>query len=295
MHLRELLPREHILVPLQATTLRAALDDLVDALRAAGVVAADAELGDVFDRTYLRGAVAVGRDVALPHFRTDAVDALAVAIGVAPEPLDAEDSGLDIRPRVVVLVLAPPETATLYLQTISTLARLFRDDALLADLIAARTPEAVGQVIQRADPRIQPRLSVRDIMMQVPARISPESSVREAVDLMINHRIGVIPVVSETGEVLGTISDRDVMRGLLSKAPRAGEEEDKGIDPGALAQLKVREFMSRLVLCISEDSGLDEAASILINKDVPQLPVVSEGKLTGLLGRNDIIRKLFGV
>jgi CBS domain-containing protein len=40
--------------------------------------------------------------------------------------------------------------------------------------------------------------------------------------------------------------------------------------------------------------GLDEVANLMINKDVEQFPVVSEGKLTGFLSRADIIRKLFG-
>jgi CBS domain-containing protein len=52
--------------------------------------------------------------------------------------------------------------------------------------------------------------------------------------------------------------------------------------------------MTRSVLCISEELGLEEAANMMINKDVEQFPVTSEGKLTGFLTRGDIIRKLFG-
>jgi CBS domain-containing protein len=51
--------------------------------------------------------------------------------------------------------------------------------------------------------------------------------------------------------------------------------------------------MSRSVMCISEDQGLAEVATIMVNKDVERLPVVSEGRLTGFLTRGDIIRKLF--
>ena len=47
-------------------------------------------------------------------------------------------------------------------------------------------------------------------------------------------------------------------------------------------------------MCISEDQGLAEVVSIMINKDVERIPVVSEGKLTGFLTRGDILRKLFG-
>ena len=62
----------------------------------------------------------------------------------------------------------------------------------------------------------------------------------------------------------------------------------------AVGQLTVRDIMSRSVMCISEDQGLAEVASVMVNKDVERLPVVHEGKLTGFLTRGDILRKLFG-
>jgi CBS domain-containing protein len=80
------------------------------------------------------------------------------------------------------------------------------------------------------------------------------------------------------------------MRGFVSQGPRTGAI-------GAATQeapLRVRDIMTRSVLCISEDLGLEEAANMMINKDVEQFPVVAAGKLTGFLTRSDIIRKLFG-
>ena len=56
----------------------------------------------------------------------------------------------------------------------------------------------------------------------------------------------------------------------------------------------VREIMTRSVLCVSEDLGVNEVASMMINKDVEQVPVVQAGAITGMVARVDIIRKLFG-
>ncbi len=52
--------------------------------------------------------------------------------------------------------------------------------------------------------------------------------------------------------------------------------------------------MARSVLCISDDLGINEAANMMINKDVEQIPVVHEGRITGMVARSDIIRKIFG-
>ncbi len=293
MEFRQLLPREHVRVPLRGGTLREALAELVAALVDLGEVSNATALEKLLTDARLRDVVAVGDDVALPHFRTDGVDRLVVMLGVAPSRLDARDAGLDIRPRIVVLILAPPEAATLYLQTVSALARMFRRDGVVDRMSHAHSVEAVLALPELQALRIQPRLTVRDIMSHRVDSVPPDASVRAAVDLMVRHRVRALPVVGEKREVLGIISEWDIMRALLPQVPRAGGEEAQ-TDDSELQTIKVRDIMSRSVLCISEDMGVDEVANTMINKDVEQFPVVNEGKLTGFLTRGDIIRKLFG-
>lgn len=293
MEFRQLLPREHVRVPLRGGTLREALAELVAALADLGEVSNATALEKLLTDARLRDVVAVGDDVALPHFRTDGVDRLVVMLGVAPSRLDARDAGLDIRPRIVVLILAPPEAATLYLQTVSALARMFRRDGVVDRMAHAHSAEEVLALPELQALRIQPRLTVRDIMSHRVDSVPPDASVRAAVDLMVRHRVRALPVVGEKREVLGIISEWDIMRALLPQVPRAGGEEAQ-TDDSELQTIKVRDIMSRSVLCISEDMGVDEVANTMINKDVEQFPVVNEGKLTGFLTRGDIIRKLFG-
>ena len=293
MEFRQLLPREHVRVPLRGGTLREALAELVAALVDLGEVSNATALEKLLTDARLRDVVAVGDDVALPPFRTDGVDRLVVMLGVAPSRLDARGAGLDIRPRIVVLILAPPEAATLYLQTVSALARMFRRDGVVDRMAHAHSAEEVLALPELQALRIQPRLTVRDIMSHRVDSVPPDASVRAAVDLMVRHRVRALPVVGEKREVLGIISEWDIMRALLPQVPRAGGEEAQ-TDDSELQTIKVRDIMSRSVLCISEDMGVDEVANTMINKDVEQFPVVNEGKLTGFLTRGDIIRKLFG-
>jgi CBS domain-containing protein/mannitol/fructose-specific phosphotransferase system IIA component (Ntr-type) len=291
MQLIELLPREHIVSPLKSGTLRAALGELVAALTATGVVRDPEAIQRGLDGPRSRDVVAVGRDVVLPHYRTSSVDDLQVALGLAPDGLDARDMGLEARPRVVVLILAPTEAATLYLQTVAALARLFREPRAIDRIVAAGSPDAVIEAAGLAGMRLQPRLTVRDIMIHGVSSVTPATTVRDAVDLMLRRRLRAIPVVGEKIEVLGIISEWDIMRGLLPQIPRAGQEAGTDNVPDTL---RVKDIMTRSVLCISEELGLEEAANMMINKDVEQFPVTSEGKLTGFLTRSDIIRKLFG-
>lgn len=293
MQLRELLRREHILVPLEARTLQEALAELLDVLVAEGVVRDASAVERLHDEARLRDVVIAGEHVALPHFRTDAVDRLVVALGIAREPLDARHSGLESRPRIVVLILAPPQAATLYLQTVSALARLLRHDELVERLMDVRSADEVLELEPLRDLPIQPRLTVRDLMSHRVNAVTPDTPVRAAIDLMVRHRARALPVVGEKREVLGVVTEWDVMRALLPNIPKAGEEAE-GADSTVPDELKVREIMTRSVLCISEDMGVDELANTMVNKDVEQFPVVREGKLAGFLTRADIIRKLFG-
>ncbi|MEX0908113.1 MAG: CBS domain-containing protein [Gemmatimonadota bacterium] len=290
MQLADLLPREHIVAPLQSDSVRGALSELVARLAATGAVSDAAAIERGLAGPRARDIVAAGPDVVLPHYRTSAVNGLNVALGVAAHGLDGRDLGIEIRPRIVALILAPTQAATLYLQTVSALARLFRDAAVVDRLAAAISADEVLAAADLSAFRLQPRLTVRDIMIHGVASVTPSTYVRDAVDIMIRRRIRALPVVGEKQEVLGIISEWDIMRGLLPQIPRAGQESDSGVPE----DLRVKDIMTRSVLCISEELGLEEAANMMINKDVEQFPVTSEGKLTGFLTRGDIIRKLFG-
>ena len=289
-NLSEVLPASHIIVPLEVRTLREALDVLAQRLEDSGAVRDPAALRKALEAHRSRDIVQVGPRALLPHYRTDAVDDLVVAFGVTPEPLSLE-GGQSQAVQIIVLILAPPTAATLYLQTLAALARVFHQDSVTARITKAKSAEEVLDITELARLKIQPRLSVRDLMIHGADHATPDQGVREAVDLMVRKRVRALPVVSDQGEVVGIVSEWDIMRALLPQIPRAGGEEAGTQEPPPT--LRVRDVMTRSVLCISEDLGLVEAANMMINKDVEQFPVVSEGKFTGLLTRSDIIRKLF--
>ena len=292
MDLLDLLPSEHMIVPLRAPDLRAAIDRLLDRLVESGAVAESPSLRDRIRSEPLREVVAVNDDVVLPHYRSEAVESLSLALGVSPEPIPAASSGLEVQPRIVALILAPQEAASLYLQTTSTLARLLRNRDVSDRMAHQPDAVAVRQLPDLEGLRIQPSLTVRDVMSHRIASAPPDSSVRTTLDLMLRRRLRAVPVVGEKGEVLGIVTDADVMRALLPKIPRAGADETESGDQPL--DRPVRDIMTRSVLCVSEELGISEVASMMINKDVEQVPVVQAGTITGMVSRGDIIRKLFG-
>jgi CBS domain-containing protein len=296
MRLTEVLKPEHVVAPLHADTFRGAVTALVQRLVETGAVRRPELLERLSSEERIRDVVHVGDRVLLPHLRTEAVDRLVVAIGVAASPLRVQAGAAPGEERVVVLVLAPPAAANHYLQIVAALARALRTDATVDRLAQAGSPAEVLEIAEIRDLVVQPRLTVRDIMTQRVFRVYPDTPARELLELMSRNDLKAVPVVGEKREVLGMVSDRDLLRHLMPNVLRAGAGERSEPQPGERANLDVpvREIMSRSVMCISEDQALAEVVSTMINKDVERLPVVNEGKLTGFLTRGDVLRKLFG-
>jgi CBS domain-containing protein len=292
--LGELLRPEHILAPLEADSVRSAVLTLVQRLVDTGAVKAPERLERLTAEERVRDMIHVGERVLLPHMRTDAVQRLSVALGISPTPFRSVPGGGQGTEQVVVLVLAPPDAANLYLQLVAALARVLRMDATVDRLIGARSPEEVLAITELSDLVLQPRLTVRDVMTQRVYRVFPDTPLQELLELMTRHNLKAVPVVGEKREVLGMVTERDLLKHLHPRIARSGAAPSpEDLDQPSRGPL-VRDIMSRSVMCVPEDQSLADTVSTMLNKDVERFPVVSEGKLTGFLTRGDILRKMFG-
>lgn len=132
-------------------------------------------------------------------------------------------------------------------------------------------------------------LLVEHALSSVRYRVYPDTPFEEVLDLIVRRQLHAVPVVGEDYEVLGIITTGDALKTLLGSARgREGGAGDAG--PG----LAARDVMTRTVLCVSEDQFLTEAAQMMANRDVEQLPVVREGRLVGFLTRDSVLVALRG-
>jgi CBS domain-containing protein len=136
------------------------------------------------------------------------------------------------------------------------------------------------------DYEAQKRLLVGDAFEPVRYRVYPETPLAEVVDLMVRRSLRALPVVGEAFEVLGIITSGDALDQVLRDRPseEAGAPHIDG--------LAARDVMTRAVLCVSETQQLVEAAQMMVNRDVEQLPVVREGQLVGVITRDGILKAL---
>ena len=130
-------------------------------------------------------------------------------------------------------------------------------------------------------------LRVDDALEPVIYRVRPETTLGEILNTMVGNRVGAVPVVGERSEVLGIITSGDVLDQLLRDSPT-----DDG--PPAVDRLTARDIMTRTVLCVAEGQALKDAARMMVNKGIEQLPVVREGELVGIVTRSKVLRALHG-
>jgi CBS domain-containing protein len=292
VRLTELLGPRRIVLPLPAATLGQAIRVLVDACVADGRVAHPARLQEAIRESWPEDTMSLGPHAWLPHFRTDAVPALVVALGIAAAPV-ARDGEAGPReapdPRLVLLIVAPPGEHAAYLQAVAAFARALARPEIAAGLLAARTPSEVLALPALRSVELEGQVLVRDLMRAEVVALRPEETLESAAALLQRHGVDALPVVSDSGEVVGQLSYRELLRQLV---PGYVQRVTAGSAPAEARTTLVRDVMARTVLCVSDDQTLADAAQLLAARDVERVPVVREGVLRGFVTRADLVRRL---
>ncbi|WP_010530425.1 CBS domain-containing protein [Lentibacillus jeotgali] len=116
--------------------------------------------------------------------------------------------------------------------------------------------------------------NVQDVMSTDIAVCRKEDTLYEAAAKMRDRNVGVIPVCSENKELMGVITDRDlVLRGYAEKKPDT---------------TTVQEVMSDELYHASQDTSVQEAADMMAKKQIRRLPIVENGKLAGIVSLGDL-------
>ena len=140
-------------------------------------------------------------------------------------------------------------------------------------------------------------MRVKDVMTAGVLTVSPTTPLRHAAQMLAEHGISGLPVVSPDGYVVGVLSEGDIVikeagvspekRGVLRRiaSPPPFESELK------IAATTVGEAMSVPAVTIDENRPVSVAANTMVSAHVNRLPVVDvDGRLIGIVTRADLVR-----
>lgn len=115
---------------------------------------------------------------------------------------------------------------------------------------------------------------IRDVMSRVVVSVRPEATLMSAVKTLTRHHLSGAPVVTPDGDVVGFISEPNLMDVLFDADAR---------------NASVSEYMSRDVHVVDAQDSIGAAAKLLTIYNIRRLPVVENGRFVGVVTRRDLL------
>jgi CBS domain-containing protein len=123
-------------------------------------------------------------------------------------------------------------------------------------------------------------MRINDVLASKPSAevitIAPDATVRDLLGLLAEHNVGAVVVSADGQAVDGIVSERDVVRRL---------HEDESVLDGA-----VSEIMTSDVQTCQPNTPLDALRVVMTERRIRHVPVVSAGRLTGIISIGDVVK-----
>jgi acetoin utilization protein AcuB len=127
---------------------------------------------------------------------------------------------------------------------------------------------------------------VGERMTQDPVTVRDDVGIEDALKLMRDRNVRRLPVLDEDGDLVGIVSDKDLLYASPSPATSLSVHELHYL----LSKLTVRQVMSYPVISVNEYTPLEEAAAIMADNKIGGLPVLRDGKLAGIITETDMFK-----
>jgi acetoin utilization protein AcuB len=126
---------------------------------------------------------------------------------------------------------------------------------------------------------------VKDKMSAPPVTIAPETPFQDALKVMREKRFRRLPVVNRSGELVGIVSERDLLYATPSPASSLSVWELHYL----LSQLQVQNIMTQNVITTTIDTPIEDAAEVMAKRKIGGMPVVDENNyVLGIITETDI-------
>lgn len=130
------------------------------------------------------------------------------------------------------------------------------------------------------------RMQVRDLMTGDVVAVHPEDTLARVRDLMAERDVRHMPVVDDGGELVGLITQRDLLRNALIQQADVPDFVENVI----LEKLLVQELMNTGIASTTPDTDIRDAAQVMFENKFGCLPVIEGELLVGILTEADFVR-----
>lgn len=143
----------------------------------------------------------------------------------------------------------------------------------------------------------------KDIMTKTVLTVTLDTPVIKLAELLTTNNINGAPVVDESGNVLGVVTENDLiyqkkkvhiptMLSILDSFIYLESPEKMRQEMQKITGTTVKDIYSQSVITVNEDTPLDEIATVMAEKNIHTIPVLRGDTLVGVIGKRDIIKTL---
>ncbi len=124
--------------------------------------------------------------------------------------------------------------------------------------------------------KIKDLLKMKDLKYRSAVTVGPDEAISMAIQKMVEHDRGSLPVCNDIGELVGIITERDMVRRCLAYGD-------------VFPNIKVQDIMTKQVVIGIPEDDLNYAISVMKQKRIRHLPIVEYGKVVGTISMRDLL------
>ncbi|WIY00443.1 CBS domain-containing protein [Amycolatopsis mongoliensis] len=131
-------------------------------------------------------------------------------------------------------------------------------------------------------------MRARDLMTSPVITVHPWTSAKEAAELLSMHGFTALPVVDDDDELIGIVTEADLIRGRVPVDPRHAHEHHEA----TVAGRAVQDVMTSPVTAMSTGTDIADLCQALVDARIRAMPIVDGSTVVGIVTRGDVVRVL---
>lgn len=255
------------------------------------------------------GVTIIQPGVAVVHVRTEGLKQLRIAMAsslkgfvCSQEQMEYECLGAEFGPvNIAVLMMAPPDDTASYLRAVAALTTICKQDGFVEQIMKLDHPQRVWESFEKSGARLPEFVEAQHIMRTDFSCLYTSDSLCIAIDLFCREGIGEYPVIDCDGELIGIVSEDELIRLCLPEYITWMEDLSPILNFEPFAQvlrhernMPVMEIMKfdEHYATVDESTPAIQVAKIMMRRDVRQVFVLRDKKLMGIISIQDFIKKV---
>jgi len=143
-------------------------------------------------------------------------------------------------------------------------------------------------------------MQARDVMVAPVITVKSNSSVRDVANLFLKHKISGVPVVDDTGKLVGIVTEGDLLHRIENDTEMRRsswlriftDQDDLAAEYAKSHSRKVADVMTTRVVFAAPEASLADIAMLMERHSIKRVPIVNKGQLVGIVSRANLIQAL---